>query len=104
MELAMFDALIEQCRDRGIRKIVGVYIPSKKNNMVSGHYLKLGFTAGEGNSECHQSWHYDLSQAQPAKARYICRTVNSTGAIADGALAKAVRSHSEVLEVMVSDV
>jgi FkbH-like protein len=37
MELAMFDALIEQCQARGIRKIVGVYVPSKKNGMVAGH-------------------------------------------------------------------
>ena len=38
MEFAMFDALVEQCQVRGIRKIVGVYIPSKKNSMVAGHY------------------------------------------------------------------
>ena len=30
MELAMFDAVVEQCQARGIRKIVGIYIPSKK--------------------------------------------------------------------------
>ena len=44
MELAMFDALVEQCQARGIHKIVGVYIPSKKNSMVAGHYAGLGFT------------------------------------------------------------
>src|ERR1035438_7811244 len=43
MEFAMFDALVEQCQARGIRKIVGVYIPSKKNSMVAGHYASLGF-------------------------------------------------------------
>ena len=44
MEFAMFDALVEQCQARGIRKIVGVYIPSKKNSMVAGHYAGLGFS------------------------------------------------------------
>ena len=44
MEFAMFDALVEQCQARGIRKIVGVYIPSKKNSMVAGHYASLGFS------------------------------------------------------------
>ena len=53
MEFAMFDALVEQCQARGIRKIVGVYIPSKKNSMVAGHYANLGFTRIEGNSEGH---------------------------------------------------
>ena len=42
MEFAMFDALVEQCQARGIRKIVGVYIPSKKNGMVAGHYAEPG--------------------------------------------------------------
>ena len=43
MEFAMFDALIEQCQARGIRKILGVYIPSKKNSMVAGHYASPRF-------------------------------------------------------------
>ena len=47
MEFAMFDALVEQCQARGIRKIVGIYIPSKKNSMVAGHYANLGFTRAE---------------------------------------------------------
>src|ERR1700733_12507523 len=36
MEFAMFDALVEQCQERGIRKIVGVYIPAKKTGRVAG--------------------------------------------------------------------
>ena len=48
MEFAMFDALVEQCQARGIRKIVGVYIPSKKNSMVAGHYAGLGFSRVDG--------------------------------------------------------
>ena len=77
MELAMFDALLEYCQAKSIRKIVGVYIPSKKNKMVSDHYFKLGFTAGAGISETHQLWHYDVSNAQARKSRYICRTTDS---------------------------
>ncbi len=48
LELAMFDALVERCQARGIRKIVGVYIPSKKNGMVAGHYSSLGFSQVDG--------------------------------------------------------
>jgi FkbH-like protein len=101
MEFAMFDALVEQCQARGIRKIVGVYIPSKKNGMVADHYLKLGFTAGEGSSESHQLWQCDVPQSQPAKARYICRMANSAGAMAGGALpsdSKAEPADRETLE------
>jgi len=73
MELAMFDALVEQCQARGIRKIVGVYIPSKKNSMVADHYRRLGFTAGEESSESRQVWHYDVFQAKPVSTPYISR-------------------------------
>ena len=43
MEQAMFDALVEECRSRGIARIAGVYIPTAKNQMVADHYQRLGF-------------------------------------------------------------
>ena len=49
MELAMFDTLVEQCQARGIRKIVGVYIPTKKNAMVARLYGELGVYEHRGN-------------------------------------------------------
>jgi FkbH-like protein len=85
MELAMFDALVEQCQTRGIQKIVGVYIPSKKNKMVASHYLRLGFSAEPGCSEGSQTWHYDVPQSQPRKAQYIDRVTKPVGAVPDDA-------------------
>jgi FkbH-like protein len=86
LELVMFDALVEQCQARSIRKIVGVYIPSRKNSMVAGHYLNLGFDAMEGGSESLQLWHYDVPQAYTPKTRHIRRMANSAAASADSAL------------------
>ena len=100
MELAMFDALVEQCQARDIRKIVGIYIPSKKNSMVAEHYLKLGFTAIEGNSEDPQLWRYDVPQSYAPKTRYVRRT-DSAGSISYVALAadsSRASSHPEALE------
>ena len=71
MEFAMFDALVEQCQARGIRRIVGVYIPSKKNSLVAGHYARLGFNRGDGTSGERELWHYDVPQTYSAKTRYI---------------------------------
>jgi len=102
MELAMFDALVEQCHARGIRKIVGVYIPSKKNRMVADHYLKLGFIAGDISPETQQVWHYDVAQYCAPKTRHIRRSVNSTGISIEGALEtdhREVSRHPEVLEI-----
>jgi FkbH-like protein len=82
MELAMFDALAEQCQARGIRRIVGVYIPSKKNSMVSGHYAALGFTRLSESSAAHELWHYDVPQSYSVRTRFIRRTAQTlpTGA------------------------
>jgi FkbH-like protein len=74
MELAMFDALVEQCQTSGICKIVGVYIPSKKNSMVAGHYASLGFTAMGGASEGRELWCYDVPSTYSPKTRHIRRT------------------------------
>lgn len=85
MELAMFDALIEQCQVRGIRKIIGVYISSKKNSMVEDHYRKLGFVAGHESCEGRQCWDYEIPQAYSEKSRYIRRLVSMGTATVDGA-------------------
>src|ERR1017187_6589852 len=74
MEFPMFDALVEQCQLRGIRKIIGVYIPSKKNSMVAGHYASLGFSAMTGTSEGGEWWSYDVPPTYSPRTRYIRRT------------------------------
>jgi FkbH-like protein len=87
MEFAMFDALVEQCQTRGVRKIVGVYIPSKKNGMVAGHYASLGFSDISGTAEGRELWGYDVPETYSARTRCILRTVEALQAdpIADRA-------------------
>jgi FkbH-like protein len=79
MELAMFDALVEKCRARGIREIVGVYIASKKNGMVAGHYSGLGFSRIEGSSDGRDLWSYAVPEVYSPKAQYIRRTTAAEG-------------------------
>ena len=43
LELAMLDALAEKAKERGLARLVGVYLPTAKNAMVAGHYASLGF-------------------------------------------------------------
>ena len=75
-ELAMFDALVEQCQARGIHKIVGVYIPSKKNSIVADHYAGLGFKPAGRTSEGAKLWDFDVLPTYSPKTRYIRRTVD----------------------------
>jgi FkbH-like protein len=77
MELAMFDTLVEHCQARGIRRIVGVYIPTKKNNMVAGHYSGLGFTRLTESSGDHELWRFDVPQSYSLRTRFIRRTAQT---------------------------
>lgn len=80
MELAMFDALVEQCRLHGIRRIIGTYIPSSKNALVADLYPRLGFGAVEVGSEGPSTWAYDIPQVCEKRSRYIARTTATTPA------------------------
>ena len=77
MELAMFDALVEECQARGVRKIRGVYIPSKKNSMVAEHYGSLGFSRVDGATGDRQVWEYEVPRDYSIRTRYIRRTVDA---------------------------
>jgi len=78
MEFAMFDALVEECLERGIRTITGVYIPSKKNNMVAEHYPSLGFSRVPDTSDDRTLWQYQIVQPYHAKTQYIRRNLQET--------------------------
>jgi len=43
VEEAMLAEIVRLGRSFGVRRIVGIYIPTAKNHMVSEHYPKLGF-------------------------------------------------------------
>lgn len=60
MEFAMFDALIEECRKRNIKRINGYYYPTAKNGMVRDFYGTLGFTKTEENSDRDSRWTYEV--------------------------------------------
>ena len=83
MEFAMFDAVVERCQARGIRKIVGVYIPSKKNDMVAGHYASLGFTRISESSGGRQLWHFDLPEPYSGRTRFIRTTAGTLPKVAN---------------------
>lgn len=61
MEYAMFDRLVELCRQRGINKITGQFIPTNKNMPVAGLYQDLGFVLKE-NQDGYQIWEYPIPE------------------------------------------
>ena len=51
VEIAVLQELIRQAAARGIRRLLGSYLPTEKNKLVEDHYAKLGFTL-LGSSSC----------------------------------------------------
>ena len=62
-------------RTRGIRRLIGVFVPTERNAIVAGHYAGLGFAPltepdAQGRSECVLDTATDLPEAPMEVRRY----------------------------------
>lgn len=73
MEMAMFEQLCQRARTKGVKKIIGVYLPTAKNAMVKNLYGELGFTKIK-ETATETAFEFDLKQALPS--HYIRCTSN----------------------------
>lgn len=71
MELAMLDALVAQCRARGVKKICGAYLKTAKNAMVQDLYGDFGFTKIKEFENGDSTWLLELEGYQN-KNHVIC--------------------------------
>ena len=60
MELAMLDTLVEACRERGVTRLLGSYLPTPKNGLVADHYKTLGFSLIAEEEGGGSRWSLDL--------------------------------------------
>jgi len=82
MEFAMFDALVERCQELGVCKIVGVFIPSKKNAIVGSLYASLGFLSAGAKPNGETRWEYVVPRSYEPRNHYIRRSANALMAVA----------------------
>jgi FkbH-like protein len=64
MELAMLDALAHRAIALGVGKLLGIYLPTKKNGMVADHYRRLGFSPAPAPGDAIEGatyWALDLA-------------------------------------------
>ena len=64
MEIAMLNELVNLAKERGIEKLLGIYIPSKKNSMVKNHYKNLGFKFEKEENNIF-TWILEIADYQP---------------------------------------
>ena len=62
LELAVFDCLVDVCKKRGIKKIIGYYFKTEKNGYVANLLEALGFEKATDNT-----WEFDLTAEYQSK-------------------------------------
>ena len=60
--------ILRHARAAGIRKLLGVYIPSARNKLVLDHYQKLGFRKESEDSSGLTRWTLPVEAADPEEA------------------------------------
>ena len=65
VEATTLNLIAERAKAMGARRLVGEYIPTKKNGMVREHYAKLGFTTLRSDAETGSSSVLDLASFDP---------------------------------------
>ena len=71
MEFAMMDALVEQARKQGIKKIIGYYYPTAKNAMVKEFYALQGFSKQSEDEDGSSIWEYVVEEKYQKKQSVI---------------------------------
>ncbi len=74
MEFAMLDTLVEEAKQKGVRRVVGYYYPTAKNGMVKDLYGRFGFTKRAEDEAGNTVW--ELSTASYRPQNHVIR-VNS---------------------------
>jgi FkbH-like protein len=67
VEPTTLNLIAEQARRLGAKRLVGEYIPTRKNAMVKDHYARLGFTVAAGNDGGGSRNVLDLATFAPAE-------------------------------------
>jgi FkbH-like protein len=66
VEPTTLNLIAQEARKLGARRLIGEYIPTKKNGMVKDHYARLGFTAMETDTAGGNRNLLDLASFTPA--------------------------------------
>lgn len=61
----MLAKVVSEARKRGIKRLLGLYIPSPKNSMVASHYEKLGFHLRNRDARDRSEWELAVADYAP---------------------------------------
>lgn len=61
MEYAMMDKLVEKCKERNVKRVIGHYYRTVKNGMVRDFYKTIGFDKLDEDVEGNSTWLLSIS-------------------------------------------
>ncbi|MDD4914739.1 MAG: HAD-IIIC family phosphatase [Methylococcales bacterium] len=61
VEMAVLQEILLHARSRGVRRLLGCYRPTERNQLVADHYAKLGFEAGAVDADGASHWLLDVA-------------------------------------------
>ena len=67
VEQCVMNMIFEQAKQKGIRQVIGQYIPSEKNKMVENFYRDFGFKAPKRSEDGVGLWTLDVADYAPRK-------------------------------------
>lgn len=65
MEYAMMDMLVDKCKKRGVKKLIGHYYPTAKNGMVKEFYRIMNFKKMDEDENGNSNWEMAIDQYEP---------------------------------------
>lgn len=74
VEHMVLQELLHHARAAGVRRLVGEWRPSGRNDMVRDHYAKLGFTADGEGSEGSTRWTLSTDHEAPRPRMTVIRS------------------------------
>jgi FkbH-like protein len=74
LEEFVLDQLVDVAREQGLERLVGRYIPTAKNGLVSQHYETLGFTLFQESPDGSSTWQLSVDH-HTASGAPIARTL-----------------------------
>lgn len=71
VEFLTLALLIKRAKEHGCKRLLGCYIPTAKNKMVSEHYARLGFHLEHTDADGRSDWTLFLEQTAPVTSHHI---------------------------------
>jgi FkbH-like protein len=71
VERLLLDNVIAAAIDRGLKRVLGEHIPTKKNELVREHYRTLGFVEVAGETPGHAYWELQVNDYRQPHQHFI---------------------------------